>query len=148
MAKKINTADMSAQEYIEYKAAQAAKKPGKYNNKWVMYDGINFQSAAERNRYIALKHLEASGEIKRFTRQRKFQFIVNEVLITSYTCDFVVYTNEGGIRVEDVKGTITDEYLIKKRLMLALYDVQIYEPNLSAPATRASRHKYKSVKKV
>ncbi len=133
---------MSAREYLEYQVAKAqrdAKKGGKYANKWVLYDGINFQSTAEKERYAVLKMQQQRGEIKGFKRQYLFRFIINNVQITTYRCDFVVYTNEGGHRVEDVKGFITDEYLMKKRLLKALYGFEIYEPNLAFPATKRTR---------
>jgi hypothetical protein len=139
MAASKPTDQMTSQEYLDYQVKLASKKKSKYSNKWVKYDGINFQSLAERNRYVELVNMKAAGAIKDFKRQVLFKFIINGVLVTTYRCDFVVYTIEGGHRVEDVKGVITDEYLLKKRLMKAIYKVDVIEPNLAEPATKRSR---------
>jgi hypothetical protein len=137
---KFNTDTLTGPEYIAYMAAKSAKGT-KYGNKWVQCDGHNFQSGLERDRYLELKYMLQQGLIASFTRQKLYKFIINGVLITTWRADFVVKTNEGGTRVEDVKGYITDEYLIKKRLMKACYGIEIYEPNLKAPATKRTRSK-------
>lgn len=133
---------MTAQEYCAHMAALAAK-PSKYKNKWVKYNGQTFQSQAECDRYIALLHLWQTGKILKFVRQKLFKLVINGVQITTYRCDFFVTTLEGGYEVEDIKGFITEEYLIKKRLMQVIYGVVIKEPNLATPATKRSRKFYR-----
>lgn len=57
-----------------------------------------------------------------------FRLVVNGIHICDYESDFT-YHRDGKLVVEDVKspGTITYAYRIKKKLMLALYGIQIQE---------------------
>jgi len=138
---------MTGEEYLEYMAAQAIKR-GKYNNAWVEYNGQKFQSKAERDRFMVLEHKMNIGEIGRVTRQKVFVITINGIEITKYRCDFFYKTSEGAFIVEDVKGFVTEEYLIKKRLMKVCYNVDIVEPNLDTPATKKTTKFYNRRKKV
>jgi hypothetical protein len=131
---------MSSADYLAHMAAQTQKK-AKYLNKWVKFEGQNFQSQAECDRYQVLLLQMKAGFIFDLERQKLFKLMINGVLITTYRCDFFYKTLEGGFKVEDVKGFITEEYLIKKRLMKVIYVIDISEPNLSTPATKRSRNK-------
>lgn len=132
---------MSSAEYLAHMAAKALK-PSKYLNKWVKVDNQNFQSQAEADRYMVLNNWVRMGMIPQFERQKLFKLVINGVMITTYRCDFYYRTKEGGHVIEDVKGFITEEYLIKKRLMKVIYGVDIKEPNLATPATKRSRKRY------
>lgn len=56
----------------EYKQLQQ-KGNSKYKNKKVLFDGIEFDSKKECNRYIDLKLLERQGLIKDLRRQVRFE---------------------------------------------------------------------------
>lgn len=48
--------------------------------------------------------------------------------IAKYVCDFQYRDRHGNLTVEDVKGRVTPEYRIKKRLMLACFGIEVVEP--------------------
>ncbi len=100
----------------------------KYGNK---KEG-GFDSAKERKRYQDLLLLEKIGAIKDLQRQVKFNLIPkqegdyrNERAV-DYVADFQ-YVESENIVVEDVKGFRTPDYVIKRKLMLYIHGVSIYE---------------------
>lgn len=106
----------------------------KYRNKKVEYDGLKFDSKAERDRYIELKLMEQMGVIKHLATQVPFVLVGSQITPEGrkrpivYKADFV-YTDAmtGEQVVEDVKGVVTDVYAIKKRLMWKEYGIWIRE---------------------
>lgn len=114
---------MTSQEFRD----ESKKKPNKYRNKPVIVDGIRFASKLEAKRYGELKMLERAGKIT-FQMQVAYDLDINNVHITRYVADFVVYWIETGVTVvEDTKGVETPEYKIKRALMLALPGIRIKE---------------------
>ena len=104
---------------------KAVKKP-KYRNKKVHYDGLLFDSIREKTRYQELKLLEAHGAISDLQVQQSFRIVIDKILICRYVADFVYFEN--GFRVvEDSKGFKTREYIIKRKLMLAVLGIEIRE---------------------
>lgn len=112
------------------------KKQGrsKYRNRKTEVLGITFDSKKEAARYVELKALEQVGKIRSLARQRKFPLEVNKVKICDYVCDFEYFElGPDGVWewiVEDVKSAITRKlaaYRYKKRLMLAIWRVEIRE---------------------
>lgn len=111
-------------------------KRNKYNNQKPVFNGQKFDSNKELQRYKILKSLEKSGRIQDLDRQVKFLLIPTQKdekgktveREASYYADFV-YTDvkTGLLVVEDVKGVKTDAYILKRKLMLALYDIRIKE---------------------
>jgi hypothetical protein len=99
----------------------------KYGNTRVVEDGYTFDSKAEFRRYQELKLLEKAGEIYNLQVHVPFPLVVNDILICTYEADFEYRRSEDDIVREDVKGAITREYRIKKRLMLACHDIRIEE---------------------
>lgn len=89
-------------------------------------DGIKFASKKEAQRYQQLRLLERAGKISGLLLQTKFRLIVQDVLVCSYVCDFQ-YLEDGRVVIEDSKGFKTPEYKIKKKLMKALYGIEIRE---------------------
>lgn len=101
-----------------------------------------FDSAKEFKRFIELKNLEKIGAIKNLSRQIEFVLIEKQELkeprigkngrtqkterAVKYIADFTYWRGDKYI-VEDVKGMKTPEYLIKRKLMLSVYGIQIYE---------------------
>ena len=116
----------------------------KYGARKVEYDGMTFDSKAERDRYLELRLLEACGKIQNLRRQVKFVLIptqrepdtigkrggVKQGKVIekecSYTADFV-YEEDGETIVEDYKGFKTEEYKIKRKLMLWVHGIRIKE---------------------
>lgn len=99
----------------------------KYNNKITTIDNIKFRSKKEAKRYIELKQLEKTKQIKDLKLQVKYEFKIERVKICSYVADFTYFTNDNIFIVEDTKGFKTYIYKIKKKLMLALYGIEIKE---------------------
>jgi hypothetical protein len=125
------TEELTAAEYNAL-----TKKPGvsKYRNKRIEEDGYTFDSLAEHRRYRELKLLARSGHIRDLTVHRRFPLRVNGVEVGIYESDFTYETREHDptdhrlvFVVEDVKGVRTREYKIKKRLMKALYEIDVVE---------------------
>ena len=115
------TEEMSIEDY------RNLSQKSKYGNKKVTVDGYTFDSIAEMERYKQLKLMAQAGAISdlqlqpRYELQRGFTDSagVKHRAIT-YVADFAY--SEGGFRiVEDVKGAITKEYAIKKKLFLYRY---------------------------
>lgn len=107
------------------------KKPSKYRNEKVEYDGITFDSKLEMKRYCELKVLEKAKEITELQRQVKFVLIdkTKDYRETSYIADFVYKDKDGKLVVEDCKSKITKTqvYKIKKKLMQQRYGIKIKE---------------------
>ena len=91
---------------------------------WV--DGRRFASKKEARRYSELKLLLEAGKISGLEMQKPFSLDVNGVHICDYRADFDYWEN-GQWVVNDVKGMKTREYILKRRLMLAIHNIAIKE---------------------
>lgn len=116
----------------------------KYGNRKVKYKGEWFDSQHELDRYLELLLLERAGEITDLRRQVKYPLIPAQrepdtigprggvhkgALIEQecyYKADFV-YILDGREIVEDAKGYRTDDYVIKRKLMLWVHGIRINE---------------------
>lgn len=93
----------------------------KFNAKASVKDGIRFASLAEGRFYDNLKLLQQAGEVLFFLRQVPFHLPGN----VRYVVDFVVFGADGSIKFIDVKGMITKEFAMKKKMVEALYPIEI-----------------------
>ena len=120
---------------------------GKYRNRKVERDGQKFDSVKEMNRYSELCIMEKAGMIYGLERQKKFVLIPaqrepdtvgarggrhkGKVIERecAYYADFAYYKKGGEYVVEDVKSeaTKTEQYKIKRKLMLHLFGIKINE---------------------
>lgn len=116
----------------------------KYHARKTVVNGIKFDSAAEAERYQELLLLQRAGTIKDLQRQRQYQLIPAQKLETPrvyadghrrlmesavvYVADYV-YTDvaTGKTVVEDVKGMARPEYVLKRKLMKYLLNIEIHE---------------------
>lgn len=122
------------------------KRKNKYNASEIEYDGIVFDSTKEVLRYKELRFLYSEGIISNLKRQVKYLLIPAQrepstvgprggikpgrllEAECSYIADFVYTVNETGETVvEDTKGFKTKDYIIKRKLMLFVYGIQIKE---------------------
>jgi hypothetical protein len=107
-------------------------KPHKYGAVATEVDGIRFASKAEARRYGQLKLLEKAGRISDLKLQPRFPLTVEGVKVGTYVGDFQ-YTEIGSdgaakARVtEDVKGVKTPLYVLKRKLVKAIYGIDILE---------------------
>ena len=122
----------------------------KYLNHKTVIDGIQFDSKKEAQRYQQLKLLERAGEISNLKRQVKYELIPAQYIdgkcverSVSYVSDFeydekVQFRNRTVMLdrhdvtatqhiVEDCKGMRTQEYIIKRKLMLKVHGIRIRE---------------------
>ncbi len=115
------TEEMSIEDY------RKLTKRRKYGNKKIEIDGYTFDSLAEAKRYEQLRLMEQAGAISALRLQPRYElqraFTDNDGVkqrAIVYVADFEY--QENGLRVtEDVKGAITKEYAIKKKLFLYRY---------------------------
>lgn len=102
----------------------------KYRNKRTLLDGILFDSKKEASRYGQLKLGELGGVVRNLRVQVPYKLKVNGQLICTYRADFV-YEDKFGRNwkeiVEDVKGVKTRDYVLKRKLMKAIYGIEIRE---------------------
>lgn len=102
------------------------KNPPKYHNIKTVIDGVTFDSRKEANYYIHLKIRAARGEIKNLSLQPKYPVVINGYKICTYRADFT-YLEGNKTIVIDVKGFITPIYRLKKKLVQAIYDIEVVE---------------------
>ena len=99
----------------------------KYGNHKTTIDGITFDSKREASRYLELKLLQAAGEIQDLVLQPPFELIVQGgKVVGKYYADFQ-YRVGARVVVEDAKGTRTDVYRLKKKIVEAVHHIQIVE---------------------
>lgn len=117
----------------------------KYRSKKTIAFGITFDSKKEADRFMVLKNLEAKGKIHDLKTQVKFVLIpvqreedtvgvkggrIKGKVIErecAYYADFVYFTPDDVMIVEDTKGMKTPEYVIKRKLMLYIHGIRIRE---------------------
>ena len=105
----------------------------KYHNRKVTRDGETFDSVKEYRRFCELRLLERAGAVTDLQRQVKFELIPAQRIdgkvverACSYVADFV-YQERGQQVVEDAKGMRTQEYRLKRKLMLWVHGIRIRE---------------------
>lgn len=109
------------------RARQAvARIQSKYRNTPDYVDGDRFDSKREARRWQELKLEERAKRISNLKRQVRFEFHVNGKHICDYIADFT-YVRAGQFTVEDSKGARTAIYRLKKKLLRALYGLEILE---------------------
>lgn len=109
-------------------------KKSKYKNVKIVDGDQKFDSSAEYNRYRRLVLLEKAGRIRDLTRQVTFilapKVLINGVAKRSliYRADFGYFDVAAGKQiVEDVKGTLTAVYKLKRHLMKSVHGIDILE---------------------
>jgi hypothetical protein len=92
-----------------------------------MVGELCFDSKAEAAEWVKLQALERRGVINCLVRQVRYKLVVHGEPVGVYVADFV-WSDRGGKQVvADKKGYRTREYVIKRKLMKALYDIDILE---------------------
>lgn len=105
---------------------QLTKRANKFGAKRTPVDGHTFDSKAEAKRYSELKLLQRAKEIWGLLYQRRYELMVNGIHICTYVADFTYYEGKKFV-CEDVKGARTRDYIIKKKLMKAIYGIDVVE---------------------
>lgn len=110
----------------EYRAQPKAKR-NKYRARKTEVDGITFDSALEAKYYANLKLLEKAGAVYGVELQKRYALVGPDgSLITTYIADFVFWDQRAKhLRIVDVKGVKTREFVIKKKLMKSLLGLDV-----------------------
>ena len=112
------------------------ERESKYHSKKLVVDGSTFDSEREARRYGELMALRLAGEIRDLELQKSFELIpaqrdsAGRVIerAVRYKADFYYYdVRRRCFVVEDTKGVRTDEYIIKRKLMLYVHGIRIKE---------------------
>ena len=106
----------------------------KYHSRKTTIDGMTFDSIKEAKRYRDLSLLQRAGEISDLRTQVKYTLVPSQKKPSggterpvTYTADFV-YKDKGGKEVvEDVKGVRTQQYTIRRKLMLERHRIEVKE---------------------
>jgi hypothetical protein len=104
-------------------------RPSKYRNVKTTVDNITFASKAEARRWMELNLLQQANLITGLRRQVAYRLTVNDHDICKYVVDFQYFDLERdrALVVEDVKGQETETYKLKRKLMKALWGIEIKE---------------------
>jgi hypothetical protein len=93
----------------------------KFNAKQTEVDGIKFQSKLEAKYYNQLKLRVRAKDVVFFLRQVPFHLPGG----VTYRVDFQVFLSNGTVEFIDVKGLETKDFIMKKKMVEALYPVEI-----------------------
>lgn len=114
--------------------AERQRRTQKYGNERVHDGELKFDSKAEHKRWQYLAMLERAGEICGLRLQVPFELIPAQVSPsgkkerpTVYLADFVYVDASGRQVVEDVKGAVTPEFRLKRKLMLWRHGIEVKE---------------------
>ena len=125
-----------SQSQIKRLVQQRLKKPKqqKYGNHKVVVDGEKVaDSKHEYSRLCELKVLQRAGEIKDLQTQVRYNLIPEQKICgekvrgTDYIADFVYWTKDGQFICEDAKGHRTDAYIIKRKMMKLIHNIDVVE---------------------
>lgn len=116
---------ISADDYNELTKQET---PRKYHNEPIKVDGIRFDSKAEARRYGELRLMQDAGKIYGLVHHPSYPISIDDCFICKYIADFAYLDiDTDRLIIEDVKGVRTQAYQIKKKLMKALYNIDIME---------------------
>lgn len=102
----------------------------KYHNRKTDVQGITFDSCKEANRYQELLYMQKAGLIRNIELQPRYDLVVNSQKLGFYKADFrYEMVDTSSVVVEDVKSpaTRTPLYVLKRKLVKALYNVEVVE---------------------
>lgn len=125
---------MTAVQMRDTPAEKVQRRGQKYGNEKVIDRGQKFDSKAEHRRFLYLELLERAGEISGLKAQVEFELIPamdkpsgGKERPTHYRADFTYKDRQGELVVEDVKGAVTPEFRLKRKLMLHVHGIEIQE---------------------
>lgn len=125
-----------SQSQIKRLVHQRDNKPkqSKFNNHKVIVDGEKAaDSKHEYRRLNELKTLERVGVIKDLQTQVRYKLIPSQKICgktergVSYVADFVYWNENEQLVCEDAKGHKTADYIIKRKLMKLIHNIDVVE---------------------
>ena len=109
-------------------------KQPKYGNHKVVVDGEKVaDSKHEYRRLNELKLLQRVGEIRDLETQVRYKLIPAQVICgmkvrgVDYVADIVYWTKNNKFICEDAKGHRTDAYIIKRKMMKLIHNIDVVE---------------------
>ncbi len=93
----------------------------KFKAKPVTEDGNRFASTLEWSYFKHLEFLQRSGIVLFFLKQVPFHLPGG----VKYIVDYQVFFTDGSVKFIDVKGVLTDTFILKKKMVEDLYPVEI-----------------------
>ena len=99
-------------------------KTNKFRAQSVLTEEGRFASKREHAHWCLSKLREKAGEITRLERQVRFKLDINGVHICDYIADEVYFQGERRV-VCDVKGVETPEFKLKRKLMKAIFNIDV-----------------------
>lgn len=127
------TGSMTRMSMEEYRTYFAKNKRSKYGNKKTEYNGRTYHSKKEalyaEGLDTAMHAKDEKERVVSWKPQVRYDIVVNGQKICAYILDFLVEYGDGRVEYVDVKskGTITDVYRIKSKLMKAVLGIEITE---------------------
>lgn len=109
-------------------SAPSGSRPSKYNAQRTDVNGRTFASKAEADRYRVLHLCEQAGTIRHLVLQKRWPLVVNEIQVGTYVSDFDYEERVGDdwrSVTEDVKGVKTPSFMLKAKLMKAIYGIDV-----------------------
>ena len=107
------------------------KSANKYHNVRTSYNGKMFASKKEATHAGLLDAMqrakEPSQRVKSVIYQYRIPIVVNGIKIAHYVADFYVSFADGHKEIHETKGFRTREYILKKKLVEAIYGEKILE---------------------
>lgn len=108
----------------------AGARNGKFNAAGERVNGVWMASAAQAERYRQLLFMAEVGIIGDLRTEVSFPLVVENQLICKYRCDFIYNVlDERGEPlsevIEDVKGMVTPEFVLKHKLFDALIPTKL-----------------------
>ncbi|MCZ4089296.1 DUF1064 domain-containing protein [Sinorhizobium psoraleae] len=118
------TERMSAEEVPRDPAG--VKASSKYRNRKTVVDGIKFDSKREARVLCFPEAVGARRPGRQVELQKPYALTVNGPLVCNYRCDFAFYDAiPKRNRVVDIKGVATKDFNIKRKLMQAVYGIDV-----------------------
>jgi len=109
---------------LAQQAWKQQRRPQKFGAVPVVTPEGRFASQREHQHWCISKLRERAGEIRNLERQVRFRLEINCVHICDYIADEAYFEGEKRV-VVDVKGVETPEFKLKRKLMLAIYGIEV-----------------------
>jgi hypothetical protein len=117
----------------------------KFNAERKEVNGRIYDSTGESDRAVELQWLLQLGKLSELKYQVRFEIIPKQPgeQAAYYVADFTYIDEDGSYVVEDMKGHRTAVYLLKRKLMLQVHGIRIYEtsPPKRSPKPRRQKRK-------
>ncbi len=90
-------------------------------------DGSLSDSKKEARCDTRMMALKLDPTVATVERKVRYPLVINGEKVGVYECDWTVYRKDGAREVYDAKGFKTSVYNLKKKMMKAIYGIEIIE---------------------